>query len=106
MGADWEIQEMCGVKYEMSQKGGKEMGEIISTPSIHSYSYGDSSKQMLGRVSRKTYESCCLRRVDVPHYQFTQRVLSFSRSPPEVQSGGVYILREGENDLNPIHNIH
>lgn len=37
MGADWEMAEMCGVGYEMSQKGGRNIGRVGEN---HLESYG------------------------------------------------------------------
>ena len=45
--------------------------EMYLNSTHNSRTRGVSSKQMLVRVSRKTYEYCCLRRDDVPRYQST-----------------------------------
>lgn len=75
MGAEWEMQELCGVGYEIARNAGE-------SSSPHEKVHLHTSRH-------------------ISHVK--EEALSFSHSPPPYfQSGGVYIRWGGENDLNPL----
>ena len=71
--------------------------EMYLNPIHNSRTRGVSSKQMLVRVSRKTYEYCCLRRDDVHVINLLRTVILLS--PPLNPKQGLLEDGERENDL-------
>lgn len=63
-------------------------------PTHNSRTRGGTSKQMLVRVGRKTYEYFCLRSDDVHVINLLRTVILLS--PPKSKVGGYMGMREGE----------